>query len=138
MTTTVFYKTSFALSLAGTIFAGYLSLYRYFSGSCAFNEPCPTFLGYPSCWFGFGLFAILLATSAAGLADASARTRLIRPLLGTSTAGVLFAGWFTAREVFGWLSGAGVRYALGAPTCAYGLVFFAAVAILSFRELKRA
>lgn len=131
-----FYKTAFGLSLGGTLFAGYLSFYKYFLGSCAFNEPCPTFIGYPSCWFGFGLFAILLMNALVGLLKEDARPRLLRPILATAVAGTLFAGWFTLQEILAWLSGAGIRYALGLPTCAYGLVFFLALAVLTARQLK--
>ena len=48
-----------ALSIAGLLFSGYLSSYRFFSDTCAFNEPCPYFLGYPACYYGFAMFLIM-------------------------------------------------------------------------------
>ena len=35
------------LTLSGVLFSGYMSSIRFFSDQCAFNEPCPYFLGYP-------------------------------------------------------------------------------------------
>ncbi len=37
------------------------------SGICAFNEPCPEFLGYPACYTGFGLFVLLFVPTALAL-----------------------------------------------------------------------
>ena len=53
----------FSLGLAGILFSGYLSAIKFFSATCAFNEPCPYFLGYPACYFGFGMFLIIFASA---------------------------------------------------------------------------
>jgi hypothetical protein len=48
-----------ALASAGLLFSGYLSAVNLFSGTCAFNETCPYFLGYPACWYGFAMYLII-------------------------------------------------------------------------------
>lgn len=52
------------LSGAGAAFAGYLSSVKLLSGVCAFDEPCPFFLGYPAYYTGFALFVSMLVISA--------------------------------------------------------------------------
>src|SRR5574338_671482 len=101
MTRRAYYAWFTGLSAAGAAFAGYLSGVKLLSGTCAFNEPCPYFLGYPSCWYGFGLFLILLALSILGLARPKERARGI---LGVAIVGTLFAGSFVVQEVFAWVA----------------------------------
>ncbi len=62
----------------------------------------------------------------------------IMALLNTAVSflGVLFAGSFTIPEITNMLSGDGVRYALGLPTCAYGLIFYILILVLSLRYLR--
>ena len=43
-------RITLGLASGGTAFSGYLSAVRLLTGSCAFNESCPFFLGYPACW----------------------------------------------------------------------------------------
>jgi hypothetical protein len=108
-------KIIFALSLGGTFFAGYLSAVKIFSGICAFNEPCPYFLGYPSCWYGFAMFLAQTLASGFGLAGMRHPKNPLRLVAEIATLGTLFAGYFVSAEIFRWLS-ASVRYALVLPT----------------------
>ena len=117
-----------ALAAAGFGFSGYLSASRMVSGVCAFSEPCPFFLGHPACYYGFALFAVLLAISVFGWA---ARTERSWPAIANalvSTAGVLFAGRLAVVEL-----AAGGRYAMILPTCAWGFLFFVAMLVWSLR-----
>jgi hypothetical protein len=126
MRTGTYLKVATGLSAAGTAFAGYLSLTRMTSGVCAFNEPCPFFLGYPACYTGFALFAIAFLVSLAALL---AKTESLWPMTMNSVvgaAGILFAGRMTVEEL-----AAPSGYRLGLPTCAYGLVFFLALLVSS-------
>jgi hypothetical protein len=137
MTASTYLKTAVGLSLAGTLFAGYLSFYKYFTQTCAFNEPCPSFLGYPSCWYGLGMYLVTLVVSAVGLMGRLAEKSVARAVTAVSVLGILFAGYFTWIELSAWFAGAAPKYALVLPTCAYGLVFYLALFIASVARLRR-
>jgi hypothetical protein len=114
------------LSGAGAAFAGYLSLTRAVRGVCAFDEPCPLFLGRPACYTGFALFALALVVSLIALGG---RVRSVWPAVvntGIASAGILFAGSLSLSELE-----RHAGYRLGLPTCAYGLIFFFALLIAS-------
>ncbi|MFZ1626746.1 MAG: hypothetical protein WAT81_03025 [Candidatus Moraniibacteriota bacterium] len=133
MLTNVF-RTTTLLSLAGVLFAGYLSVTKIISGACPFREPCVFFLGYPTCWYGLGLFTLLFLASLAGLMGRADTRWFIRFV---AVLGVLFAGTFVSREIlsafrYGW-----PQYTLLLPTCAYGLVFYILVFVAAHRSLSR-
>jgi uncharacterized membrane protein len=133
MKTRTYVRASTVLSGAGTLFSGYLSSIRLTSGVCAFAEPCPFFLGHPACYTGFALFATMLAVSLAGLLRGRDS---VWPMVANgilSLVGVIFAASLTLGDLFA-VAG-GVRYSLGLPSCAYGLVFFAAMIGLSIAAL---
>ena len=125
-------KIAMLLTLAGTMFSGYLAGTKFFSGACAFREGCPVFLGFPACYFGFALFSTMFASTAYAWAY---RVRTKWPVaVNTLVAslGVLFAGSFTAGELMTWFtSGFRAFGRLGLSTCAYGLVFFVIILVLS-------
>ena len=56
---TAYKKAALLLTLAGVLFSGYLSGVKFISDTCAFNEGCPYFLGYPACYYGFLMFSIM-------------------------------------------------------------------------------
>ncbi|QQG38246.1 MAG: hypothetical protein HYS26_01700 [Candidatus Kaiserbacteria bacterium] len=126
------------LSVAGVVFSGCLSGVKFFSETCAFNESCPYFFGYPACYFGFALFlsmAIMLIAyrfSVVGLAGA------LRALVAVSGVGVLFAGYFTLLETPVLFKEGIYAYVLGLPTCAYGLLVFAAIFVIALLALRSA
>ncbi len=137
MSVAAYLKSALALSLAGTLFAGYLSAVKLFSKGCAFNEPCPYFLGQPACYFGFALFAALFGITLAATLKKLPAEKAVRANLVVSLLGILFAGWFVWQEVVLWLSVGFGRYSLGLPTCAYGLVFYVAVFALTLEVMRR-
>jgi uncharacterized membrane protein len=121
------------LTLAGVLFSGYLSALRFLSSTCFADEPCPFFLGYPACYFGFGLFLALFITSVLAMVR-KVPARLIHYALRTvSLGGTLFAGYFVVQEFLRDLATGFAIGPLGLPTCAYGLVFFLPIFAFSFR-----
>lgn len=133
MTTHTISRLLFALSTAGVLFSGYLSAVKLFSGVCAFNESCPYFLGYPACWYGFGMFSVLFLLSSLILSSRIRVMPALHSMILVSGIGILFAGHFVLDEIWP-LSFDSV---LGLPTCVYGLVFYAAVFVVSaFAVLK--
>jgi hypothetical protein len=126
----------FFLGLAGLLFSGYLSAIKLFTSTCAFNEPCPYFLGYPACWFGFGMFLIIFSFALLGLLKVIFEKVMSKIITLVSALGILFAGYFTIPEIGKLLSGAQTGYSLGLPTCAYGLIFYILIFIFSLWYLK--
>lgn len=130
MTPRTYTFTLYALTFAGFLFSGYLSAVKFITTSCFLNEPCPYFLGYPACWFGFGLFTILFISAIASGVKAlwlrtSAKIQSVVSFLG-----IVFALYFTIPEIINLINGE-KTFALGLPTCAYGLVFFISIFIIS-------
>lgn len=125
------------LALAGTLFAGYLSFKKLITNVCAFNEGCPYFLGYPACWFGFGLFLIILAMSLVGLFKKNKGETMRRFVILFSLLGILFAGRFVIQEIIQYFNNSSASYALILPTCAYGLIFYMIIFVISLRANKQ-
>ena len=133
-----FFTRALIFSLLGLLFSGYLSGVKLFSGACAFDEPCPYFLGYPACWYGFALFLALFVLSVLGRAGRLKTDAAAQGILGVSIAGTLFAGSFVIQELYGWFAAGHVSfYGFGLPTCVYGLVFYLILLGLSARFLAR-
>lgn len=138
MTDRRYLTTAFFLALAGTLFAGYLSGVKIFTGTCAFNESCPYFLGYPTCWYGFGMFLAMTVIGGLGLAGRLAARKAASLNAWVAAAGTLFAGWFVVAEVVQWAAlPSATRYGLVLPTCVYGLVFYVIIFALSLRQARR-
>jgi len=110
----------------GLLFSGYLSGIKFFNEVCAFNESCPYFFGYPACYFGFGMYLVMfIFLIAARMGKASAT--MLQGVLSVSFLGILFAGYFTVKELATLFDRGFSEYVLGLPTCAYGLVVFVAI-----------
>ena len=137
MTSNIYAKTMFWLGLAGVLFSGYLSSVKFFTSTCALSEPCPYFLGYPACYFGFGMFLIIFISALVGLFNPLARITVAKVETFMSGLGILFAGYFTIPEIGKLLSGANTGYSLGLSTCAYGLIFYIIIFIVSVIYLRK-
>lgn len=130
-------KVILILAIAGVLFAGYLSAVKFFNNTCAFNESCPYFLGYPACYFGFAMFVVIVIYL---MFD---RWRLIEErtaeisVLTVSFLGIIFAGYFTVKELPALFTRGFGAYFLGLPTCALGLIFYAIIFILMLISLLR-
>ena len=131
-------QTTLVLATAGLLFSGYLTAVKIFSRRCAFNEPCPYFLGYPACWYGFGLFLVMFLTAAIALGLDTKRLWPVGVNGVVSFVGILFAGSFVWPEIQTWLaSGGTATYQLGLPTCVYGLIFYIIIFILSLTAIRQ-
>lgn len=120
------------LSAAGVLFAGYLSWTSLFATSCAFGETCQYLFGYPTCVYGFVMYLVLFIAALLGaLGKLSARRAFTTTTL-VSAAGILFAGYFVIEEI----TASAILGPLGLSTCAYGLIFYILVFILSLRGLR--
>ena len=123
----------FILASAGLLFSGYLSAAKLVSETCAFNEPCPYFLGHPACWYGFAMYLIMFIVTGGALVrkmpgkDAAVTDAIV------SFAGILFAGGFVIQEI----AQSKVTGALGLSTCAYGLIFYIAIFIVSLIPFRK-
>jgi len=127
----------FALSIAGVLFSGYLSGVKFFTSTCALNEPCPYFLGYPACYFGFGLFLLLFIFSALLFSAKIRKVRGLQWMEVVSFLGVLFAGYFTVGELPILFKEGFGAYVLGLPTCAMGFVFFLIIFVIAVVGLTK-
>jgi uncharacterized membrane protein len=118
--------TAMILSIAGILFAGYLTISKLILGVCSFGESCPFLFGYPVCIYGLILFTTLLITTIS--LNLNEKDRLSRcVLLLTSIIGVLFSGYYAFQEIFYPICGNFCHYKLGLPTCVYGFIVFVAV-----------
>ncbi len=129
-------KWAFGLTLAGSLFAGYMSAVKLFSETCAFNETCPYFFGYPACWIGFGMFFIMFLTTIFGLAKKLSDCTVKKILSFISLLGIIFAGRFVVDEFNLWLEQGSLNYSLILPTCAYGLIFYIIIFVISINCQK--
>jgi hypothetical protein len=120
------------LTGSGFLFSGYMSGVKFFTSTCAYQEPCPLFLGYPACYFGFGLFTVLFLASVLTCANKVPARRSRSILRIAAGAGVVFAGYFLTQEISGFIATGFQPGELFLPTCAYGLVFFLSICALSF------
>ena len=127
----------FVLSIAGLLFAGYLSGVKFFSEVCALNEQCPYFLGYPACYYGFAMYAIMTILLTQHFWGALTRSFVLTALSIVSGLGIIFSGYFTFLELPKLFAEGLAAYALGLPTCAYGLLVYLAIffiALAAHRE----
>jgi hypothetical protein len=124
----------FILASAGLLFSGYLSAVKLLSGSCAFNEPCPYFLGYPACWYGFAMYLVMFVTTGLGLLGKVGNKNIFTTDGIVSALGILFAGSFVVQEI----ERSSITGTLGFSTCVYGFVFYVAIFIVSLIGKSRA
>ncbi len=126
----------FIIGLAGVLFSGYLSGVKFFTTTCAFNEGCPYFLGYPACYYGFVMFLAISIYSTLLLFSRIETRKGLKSLVGVSSLGIIFAGYFTVQEIPLLLEQGLKAYVLGLPTCALGLIFYILVFIVSICSLR--
>lgn len=84
------------------------------------------------------MFSLMLLASLLGLFGPLTGKMVARFNAAISLLGIFFAGYFTWAEVAAWFAGRGAGYQLGLPTCAYGLVFYVVIFVLSVRRGKDA
>lgn len=130
-------QTSFYLTLAGTLFAGYMSGVKLFTSTCAFNETCPYFMGYPACWVGLVLFLSMFIVVIAGLIKKITVINVKKTLSGISLLGIMFAGYYVIEELVLFFKQGYAHYQLGLSTCTYGLIFYIIIFASSMTWCKK-
>jgi hypothetical protein len=125
-------KYVFVLVLVGLMFSGYLSAIKFFTNTCAFSQSCPYFLGYPACWYGFGMYLLMFIFTSTALLGKLKIKSAVKINLFISFCGIIFAGRFFIQE----LLQSKVTGALGLSTCAYGLIFYILIFIMSLFALR--
>jgi len=136
MPTQSFFKIMVGLTIVGVIFSGYVSAVKLFSGTCAFNEGCPYFLGYPACLYGFAMFFVMFVVSVMGLRGSLRFEKAKNALRYVSLLGIVFAGRFVIEELINWIRYGNPDYQLVLPTCVYGLVLYSIIFGLSWKRLS--
>ena len=127
-------KLILILSLLGTLFAGYLTFTKIFTGKCALNEPCPYVLGYPACLYGFILFLSMFIISI--LTIKKYNISLIKAIVFISLFGIIFSGVLSIKELF-FTKCIDCNYSLLLPSCVYGLIFYIIIFIISLKLLNK-
>lgn len=123
------------LIASGAAFSGYLSGTKFLTSTCAFNESCPYFWGYPACYFGFAMFAAMAVLAIQYKLRGITRPLFLKLIAGISLLGILFAGYFTLQELPALFTEGAAAFMLGLPTCAYGLLVCAAIFSISLTSL---
>lgn len=126
----------FLLGVGGLLFSGYLSAVKLFTETCAFNESCPYFLGYPACYYGFVMYLVIAVLGGLHVAHKIDGKKANEIILWVSFLGILFAGYFTVYELPLLFTEGLSAYVLGLPTCALGLIFYLIILTLSLRLKK--
>jgi len=129
-------KTVLVLSICGTLFAGYLSALKFLTETCPFNESCPFFLGYPACYYGLVMFFSMFIISFWGILKKIEILKAKFAIKIISFLGILFAGYFTIGEISRYFSPTYQKPTLFLPTCAYGLIFYIAIWVISLIKIK--
>jgi len=124
-------KLVFIIIIGGLLFSGYLSGVKLFTDTCAFNESCPYFLGYPACWYGFAMYLTMFIVTSLYFLRKISFASTIKTNLAISSLGILFVGNFVIQEILQ----SKITGTLGLSTCAYGLIFYILIFILSLRIL---
>ena len=135
MKSATYIKTMFFLGLAGLLFSGYMSAIKLFTATCAFNSPCPYFLGYPACFYGFGMFLVIFVSAILGYFKKIYKKTNTWIILIVSGLGIIFSGYFTIPEIKKLLIHLNTGAPFNLPTCAFGLIFYILIFILSFWHL---
>jgi len=130
-------KIILSLSICGLIFSGYISSLKIFSHTCAFNETCPYFLGYPACYFGFIMFLLITIFAVLRFFRIMSDKRSLLATLLISILGILFAGYFTLGELPTLFAQGLSAYFFGLPTCALGLVFYTLIFGFSIKGIAK-
>ncbi len=130
-------KYTFILGVIGMLFAGYMSFFKVLSDTCVFDQPCPYFLGYPACYYGFALFTLVVLVYVLDSWKMVQERTAEFSLMAFSLIGILFSGYFALQELPRLLSDGITAYYFGLPTCIIGLFFYVMIFLIaSYTALK--
>ena len=80
----------------------------------------------------FGMFLIMFITSTLAYTGKLSKLKAAKTNFLVSLLGILFAGYYVTIELWGWVEAGKITlYTLGLPTCAYGLVFYILIFVMS-------
>jgi len=111
-------------SIAGVLFAGYLTAVPLLTGSCAVIERCPYLLGFPVCVYGFIFYSALTILSILIVKKRIDMHKGMLGIAGVSFGGILFSGYFSAIQLPALMKNGFAAYTFGVPTCMLGLVMY--------------
>jgi uncharacterized membrane protein len=121
------------LSLAGFLFAGYLTYAKVISGTCPLTEGCWYLFGLPTCVYGAFFFGVLLLVSV--LHYVNKDEKHLNVIRWFSVAGILFSGYYSVNELlFPSCLIPPCTYSLLLPSCVYGLAMYAIIAYLAWKK----
>jgi hypothetical protein len=123
-------------SLIGVLFSGFLTFTKLLLGACPLKEPCPYFLGYPACFYGFIMFLILFVASLLLAFNKYDKGKLLKVLSYVSLIGIIFSLYSTYAEMAYPLCLGGCEYSMLLPTCVYGFIFYLIVFAVSLKMKK--
>ena len=107
----------------GFLFSGYMSYEKYFESICL--EPCPIFLGFPACYFGFAGFLTMLLLLLLN--------RPKKQLFLVASTGSLFAFYFAVEEMMHQETGLfGHRFYIS--ICTIGWFIYSCIAIVTYKK----
>jgi hypothetical protein len=126
------------ISLAGTLFSGYLTASKMVADVCPLNEGCPYLFGYPSCLYGFLIFFSLLVLSLLYLYKPKNNRNILKTIVAVSVFGIVYGVYFSVYDLF-FLQCAGgqCQYSLLLPSCIYGTALYAFIFFHSFKLFKK-
>ena len=127
-------------SILGFLFSGYLSVIKLLSGACAIRESCPYFLGFPVCFYGFGMYLALIVLAAFILRKRMDIHRGVIGIAAVAFLGILFSGYFSIIELPSLIRNGFAAHTFGVPTCMLGLVMYMlifATAVLGLAHEER-
>lgn len=125
------------LSIAGVLFAGYLSFYKIVNETCALGEGCSYFLGYPTCLYGLIMFVLLFFASLLIYTKKGKKEELLKGMKIVSFLGIIFSAYFGIEELFfRQCLGGPCPYALLLPTCVYGFFVYVLIFLLARKKQK--
>ncbi len=119
------------LTLGGSLFAGYLAGDKLFNDNCTIGASCAYWLGYPTCYYGFALFATMLVLST--LFVLTNKRMYAKYISIVAMLGVIFSGYFSVVEIAPLVS-AGALNLAGIPSCTYGLVGFIIALCIAYKN----
>jgi hypothetical protein len=126
-------KIILILSLAGVLFAGWLTYGKLIAGTCPLTEGCPYLLGVPVCVYGLVFFGIIFIASL--LQGMGKHEKYVDVIRWVSIIGILFSGLYSINEfLFPSCVIKPCTYSLILPSCVYGLVMYACIAYLAWKK----
>ena len=130
-------KIIFLFALIGTLFSGYLTIKKLWSGTCAITEGCTYLLGYPTCIYGLFFFLIILIPSILLLVKKGGTRKSMQWVWYGSLAGLLFSGYYAMTEIIHPICKIG-ECQLFLPTCMWGflmyIIIFISASVIKFNK----